>query len=146
MDENSLDEPKRILFLDADYESVNDFRKLAANLQFPTFVIGANKTGSAIDLLSNNDFDLIISQIFPTDIINGLLIVERLRDGVFGKEKINIPAIAHTAKGYIVKEACVEAGFTDYVATTDDPKYKLKLLKAIEESFVKIEVLESEEI
>ncbi|MFZ4632316.1 MAG: hypothetical protein ACOYL8_03915 [Patescibacteria group bacterium] len=142
MNETSYDGPKRILFLDTDYESVNAFRKLAVSLSFPSIIIAAGKTSSAIDLLENNDFDLIISQIFPTNMINGLVIVERLRNGSFGDENKNIPAIAHTAKGYIVKEACIEVGFNDYVATTDDPKYKNKLLKAIEDSFVSIEVLE----
>ena len=115
--------------MDADFENVNAFRNKASDLSFSVFVVAASKTSSAIDLLENNDFDLVISQVYPTTIINGMILVERLRKGCFGEKNKNIPVIAHTLKGYVDKKKYLEAGFDVYIPSPDNGN---KLLKAIE--------------
>jgi CheY-like chemotaxis protein len=122
---------KRILFLDADPENVNYFRNQAKDLPFPVFIIAASKTASAIDLLENNNFDLVISQTFPTAIINGMWIAERLRKGDFGKKNKDISMIAYTPGGYTGKRVYLEAGFDAYVVAPDNSNNLLKVIESL---------------
>ena len=136
---NENPEVRRILFLDSNYENVNAFRNKASNLSCPVFIVAASKTASAIDLLEHNDFDLIVSQVYPTSVINGIGIVERLRKGCFGEQNKNIPVIAYTLQGFADLDIYFKAGFNKYVASPDNGN---KLLRVIE----KLLVLENVEV
>jgi len=124
---------KRILFLDPNHENVNSFRNKASKLSFPVFIVAASKTISAIDLLEHNDFDLIVSQVFPANVINGIGIVERLRKGSFGEQNKDIPVVAYTLPGFTDLDTYFDAGFNNYVAAPDNGN---KLVKVIEKLLV----------
>lgn len=102
---------RKILLLDPSPDDVKFFKDvIKPELPFSAIVIVASKATTAIDLLENNDFNIIIVQIFPTILTNGLSIVARLRNGDFGLVNRSALAIACAPIGFDITIS-VDAGF-----------------------------------
>ncbi len=124
---------KKILYLEADPLNIDVFRVFVSRLPPPvdqSLVIVMTTTASAGDALKHNTFDLLVSEAYPPEIVDGLEIVTDLRLGRYGKENQNIPAIAFTTMAMIGdKEKCLEAGFNAYLAKPAAPRDFTKIIK-----------------
>jgi hypothetical protein len=120
---------KKILLLDPSANEVQYFKTtIMPEISFQAVLIAASKTQTAIDLLENNDFDIIISHVFPITIINGLNIVARLRNGDFGAVNRAALTIAYVPIGFDIT-ASVDAGFDAHLRSGRDAKSILPIFK-----------------
>jgi len=111
---------KKILYLDADSKNKNIFNLVISGRFDNVIVVSLSSTLSGEDALRNNIFDLIVSQIYPEAMIDGLSIIKNLRLGKYGNDNRTTPAIAHTTINLIdTPQECIEAGFDAFVPMPD---------------------------
>lgn len=114
---------KKVLYLDPDQINKVTLNFLISKKFAKVDITNLSSTLSGEDALRNNTFDLIISQIYPPAMINGLSIIENLRLGHYGNDNRNTPAIAHTSINlFNTAQECLEAGFDSFVPMPDSER------------------------
>lgn len=116
---------KKILLLNKDVFNVLLLKKRSMSLPFELEVWFLPELKESIeDTLINNDFDLMISEVFGVD---GFRIIKNLRSGAYGEKKISLPAIAYTTSVLgDDKRKCLEAGFDSYASIPDSNNFLVK--------------------
>lgn len=111
---------KKILYLDADSLNKSIFNILVTGNFDKIDVTALSSTLSGEDALRNNSYDLLVSQIYPEKMIDGLNIIKNLRLGFYGNTNRSIPAIAYTTINLTsTSQECLEAGFNAFVPMPD---------------------------
>jgi len=111
---------KKILYLDADLLNKSIFDSLVSGNFEEIDVTALSSTSSGEDALRNNSYDMIVSQIYPERLIDGLNLVKNLRLGRYGNSNRNIWAIAYTTINLVdTPQECIEAGFDTFVPMPD---------------------------
>lgn len=109
---------KKILYIDADEISAILFKKSTLRMvPFKVAVTVSEKTAVAEIALTNDKFDLVISQLYSID---GIDLIRNLREGNYGDNNKNVPAIAISSIGLIgTEDKCLHVGFNACVTIPD---------------------------
>ncbi len=76
---------------------------------------------SAVDALINGDYDLVLMDV-QMPVMDGFTATKKIREGLAGTEKKDLPIIAMTANAMMGdRQNCIDAGMNDYLAKPITP-------------------------